>query len=196
MWSSRSEQLLDGRSLRYSIHRDGSPATFVDVMQAWQSDSEFREWFNLLLAACPFQAFRWETPGVTAETGRMPFEFVLLESPTLDRRPDPAAFAEHFHGMSGEVISFGNLGGDAVMIVPQPLTDAAAYVHLATFVRSAPESQRHALWQTVGNEMVNRLSEKPVWLSTAGAGVAWLHVRLDDRPKYYGFAPYRNRLSK
>jgi hypothetical protein len=31
----------------------------------------------------------------------------------------------------------------------------------------------------------------PEWLSTAGAGVSWLHVRLDDRPKYYGYAPYR-----
>jgi hypothetical protein len=27
--------------------------------------------------------------------------------------------------------------------------------------------------------------------STAGAGVSWLHVRLDDRPKYNGYAPYR-----
>ena len=32
----------------------------------------------------------------------------------------------------------------------------------------------------------------PVWVSTAGAGVSWLHVRLDDRPKYYGYQPYRN----
>ena len=39
--------------------------------------------------------------------------------------------------------------------------------------------------------MQRRLSAKPVWLSTAGAGVSWLHVRLDDRPKYYGYAPYR-----
>ena len=27
--------------------------------------------------------------------------------------------------------------------------------------------------------------------SAAGAGVSWLHVRLDDRPKYYGFLPYK-----
>jgi hypothetical protein len=30
------------------------------------------------------------------------------------------------------------------------------------------------------------------WLSTAGMGVPWLHVRLDDRPKDYGHRPYRN----
>ncbi len=39
--------------------------------------------------------------------------------------------------------------------------------------------------------MLARLNSKPVWLSTAGAGVSWLHVRLDDKPKYYGHAPYR-----
>jgi NADH:ubiquinone oxidoreductase subunit len=41
--------------------------------------------------------------------------------------------------------------------------------------------------------MQNRVGEQPVWLSTAGMGVAWLHVRLDDRPKYYGYSPYRDR---
>jgi Family of unknown function (DUF6940) len=34
---------------------------------------------------------------------------------------------------------------------------------------------------------------KPVWLSPAGAGVSWLHLRLDDQPKYYGYAPYRQQ---
>lgn len=58
-------------------------------------------------------------------------------------------------------------------------------------MRQAPEPQKHALWQRVGAAMQRRLSAKPVWLSTAGAGVPWLHVRLDDRPKYYGHAPYR-----
>ena len=40
--------------------------------------------------------------------------------------------------------------------------------------------------------MEDRVNEIPVWLSTAGGGVAWLHVRLDDRPKYYSYAPYKN----
>jgi hypothetical protein len=65
------------------------------------------------------------------------------------------------------------------------------YGHLAAFVRGAPAEQREALWRTVGDALSRRLGAKPVWLSTAGAGVSWLHVRLDDRPKYYGHAPYR-----
>ncbi len=120
-----------------------------------------------------------------------PFEFVVLDRPGLARCPDPEAFAEHF--VEGEigVASFPNLGGDAIMVVPSPVAESAAYGHLAAFVRLAPEAQRHAFWQSVGEAMARRIGAKPVWLSTAGAGVSWLHVRLDDRPKYYGFGPYR-----
>ena len=79
------------------------------------------------------------------------------------------------------------------MVVPRPIAEPSAYGHLAAFVRGAPEAQRHALWQMVGESMARRIGAKPVWLSTAGAGVSWLHVRLDDRPKYYGFGPYRQK---
>ena len=92
---------------------------------------------------------------------------------------------------SEDVETFSNLGRDAVMVVPCPVGSDSAYGHLASFTRDAPEPQQHELWKAVGKAMQNRLSDKPVWLSTAGMGVSWLHVRLDDRPKYYGFAPYR-----
>ena len=79
------------------------------------------------------------------------------------------------------------------MVVPCPIADSTAYGHLASFVRHAPEVQRDALWRSVGEAMARRIGAKPVWLSTAGAGVSWLHVRLDDRPKYYGFGPYKQK---
>lgn len=31
---------------------------------------------------------------------------------------------------------------------------------------------------------------KPVWLSTSGMGIPWLHMRLDQKPKYYSFEPF------
>ena len=92
------------------------------------------------------------------------------------------------------MVEFSNLGRDAILIVPCLKTVPSAYGHLAAFVREAPEAQRHALWQLVGEAMARRIGPKPVWLSTAGAGVSWLHVRLDDRPKYYRFGPYRHGI--
>jgi hypothetical protein len=39
------------------------------------------------------------------------------------------------------------------------------------------------------------LSETPLRASTSGAGVAWLHIRFDTRPKYYIPLPYRTLRS-
>jgi hypothetical protein len=172
------------------VTHDSRLASVVDVIHGWQSDATFRSFFNALLADSPFEAFRWETPAVTAATITEPCEFVLLDSPELVRRADPHAFRDHLTNATQDVVSFTNLGGDAMLIVPCPLAEPSAYGHLAAFVRRAPERQRQALWQLVGDVMASRVGRKPVWLSTAGAGVPWLHVRLDDRPKYYAYDAY------
>jgi hypothetical protein len=189
MWTARKEKIDGG--LRFAVERNSQPATFKDVVDAWQADASFREWFNSPLAGVPFTAFRWETPAVTSSTVTRPFEFVLLDSPGLARRLEPDAFAQHFAGAKAGVVAFPNLGGDAILVVPCPIAEPSAYGHLAAFARLAPNEQRHALWQLVGETMARRIGPQPVWLSTAGAGVSWLHVRLDNRPKYYGFGPYK-----
>ena len=191
MWTARSEELPNARGLRFRIDNAARPATCADILSGWQDDASFRSFFNGLLAECPYSAFRWEMPALTAATLSRPFEFVLLDTPTLARRPDLNAFAAHFTNTETGVVTFPNLGKDALMVVPCQVADASVYGHLAAFVRSAPEWQRHALWQAVGAAMARRVGSRPVWLSSAGAGVAWLHVRLDDRPKYYGYEPYR-----
>ena len=192
MWSARVIDTDRNDTLRFTVVRDATSATYSDVVDSWRGDANFREWFSALLAGVAFTAFRWETPPVTTIIASRQFEFVLLDSPALAPKPDPNAFEEHFRQQSvSEVISFPNLGGDAIMVVPRPLASTCAYGHVAAFVRYAPESQKHALWKAVGGAMARRISARPVWLSTAGGGVSWLHVRLDDRPKYYGFAPYR-----
>ena len=193
MWAAQSEDLPNVRCLRFAVTRDSRPANVAEVVRAWQDDARFRSFFNGLLADAPFTAFRWETPAVTIETVAQPFEFVLLDCPDLARRPEPEAFAEHFGSAVAGIAAFPNLGGDAIMVVPTPIADPSAYGHLASFVRLAPEHQRHALWESVGQAMSRRLGGKPVWLSTAGGGVSRLHIRLDDHPKYYGFAQYRQR---
>lgn len=193
MWNYRSEKLGDVRGLRYFIDLNAKPATYEEVIGSWQNDVEFCTICTQLLANSSYSAFRWETPSVTNTTLSKPFEFVLLDNPGLARQPDPNAFASYYRKFpEKDVVEFRNLGGDAILIVPSPKTDISAYGHLAAFVRNAPSSQCQSLWKSVGNAMRRRVGIKPVWLSTAGGGVSWLHVRLDDRPKYYGFAPYRN----
>jgi hypothetical protein len=191
MWGIQREKLSQSRGARFSVTHGSRPATVADVIRGWQADAGFRSQFNGWLAECEYTAFRWETPAVTDKAMSQPFEFVVLDSPGLARRPEPEAFAQHFGSAVDGVATFSNLGGDAVMVVPCPLAEPSAYGHLAAFVRMAPEEQRNSLWRAVGEAMARRVGAKPVWLSTAGAGVSWLHVRLDDRPKYYGFGPYK-----
>jgi len=192
MWTANHENLSGNLGSKFSMLSESLPMTYGDVLQRWVDSTMFRSFFTNLLAASTFTAFRWETPPISLDTLNRPFEFVLLDSPGLDREADEDAFAEHFRAASAAaVVAFANLGGDAVLVVPCPIAPKAAYGHLASFLRNAPPAQQDSLWQAVGRAMRQRVGARPVWLSTAGAGVSWLHVRLDDRPKYYGYGPYR-----
>lgn len=169
----------------------GERATYADFLDGLCHSPPLRRLLVESLAAAPYDAFRWETPCVSASKLSRPFEFVILDSPGLAPRPEPDVFEQHFARAVDGVVSFENLGGDARLVVPAPAAEDHAYNHLARFVRDAPPAQQDTLFRVVGEQMQQRVTRKSVWLSTAGAGVSWLHVRLDDRPKYYGFERYR-----
>lgn len=184
-----------GRVLRYSFGNGHNAVSYRDVLRLWAEETGFRSSFNKLLSDAPFEAYRWETPPVNDTNVDRPFEFVLLNALGFAKRAtDTASFAEHFVGGGSDsgVISFLNLRGDATMVVPTPRTENVdTYNHLASFVRNAPATQTDALWKMVSASVTEVIRERTVWLNTAGDGVAWLHVRLDSRPKYYGHRPYR-----
>lgn len=192
MWDVHVAFLRSGSIQKVRLTRGGAPVRYQEVLQWWQSEEAFCAFFSALLSDAPWSAYRWETPPVTAATVDRDFEFVLVDSPALARCPDPDAFARHFDGSEGrEVVTFPNLSGDAVLVVPCPSGPDVVYGHLAAFMREGTEVQKHALWRAVGSAVEGRLGERPLWLSTAGLGVPWLHVRVDARPKYYSYGPYR-----
>lgn len=194
LWDTRIGELEGGRVHRVRVLRHGEPVSFAEVVEGWRLDGAFRAFFNRTLAEAPYHAYLWETPPVTTHRSCRSFEFVLVDSPQLARLgPEPDTFASYFEATGpGEAATvFPNLGGDAVLIAPTPQASPDAYAHLAAFVRSAPAEQRDEFWRIVGETIGGRLGDRPLWLSTNGLGVAWLHVRLDIRPKYYTFEPYR-----
>ena len=193
LWSWNITEIERNRIMRYVPLRQGAPLTFADAMRLMTEDESFRSHLSQLLASSTFTGYRWETPPVTATSSSRRFEFVLVDDPGLDRPAAPQVFAEHFKRAApgSSIVVFPSLGNDAHLIVPCPLGPASTYVHLASFVRHAPAAQVHELWQRTGAETMKRLHSAPTWLSTAGMGVAWLHVRLDSRPKYYAYDAYR-----
>ena len=194
-FSAEITQPIDTRGSRFRLLRDDELLSWADVVDRWQSDQLFREFFISLLVDVPFPAYFWETPPVTNATVEKDFEFVLLDSAQLaDIRTEKRAFANHFAMAPADesVIEFENLSGDATLIVPCPRGPQSAYSQLSTFARLAPKKQQHDLWKMVGTSFERNLGAKPVWLSTSGLGVYWVHIRFDAEPKYYTHEPYRH----
>ena len=186
------ESIEPKRATKYSFVESGDFVSFGGFLDRMIGSADFRQQFNQQLAESEFSGFRWETPGITSFSLNRPFEFVLLNaSGFANRKTDDRTYRKYFDQSKEGVVVFSNLSGDATLVVPCPRTDAEAYGHLAAFVRQAPQDQVDAFWQMVAKTAQSKIGKSPVWLSTAGGGVAWLHVRLDQRPKYYGHVPYR-----
>ncbi len=192
MWRARREAVDRGE--RVAVLRDDAPVSFEAALHALTGDADFRAFLLAELAATPFPAFFWETPPIVLAELDRPFEYVTLAAPGLyAARADPRPFAaELAAGPASETVaSFANLSGDALLIAPRPLGPPDAYAHLAAFLRAAPPAQQHDLLALTAARARDAMSARPLWISTAGLGVFWLHVRLDSHPKYYSHAPYR-----
>lgn len=155
------------------------------------NSEDFKKLYNSRLAGCDYKAFFWENRPLTKHNLNDSYECRLIDSEYLaDMNPSIQTFQQYFTP-GRDVVSFPNLGGDAHLVVPCPIEDHSIYTHIGNFVRHAPESQILKFWEMVGIEMMDHISEKPIWLSTSGLGVSWLHVRLDTVPKYYQTDEYK-----
>lgn len=140
------------------------------------------------------RAFFFECVPVSAETVALtPFQCAFVTSDALGRiAEDRETFSAHFGSGNNDensvpVVAFANLGGDATLVVPTP-ADGADHAHLAAFSLTAQREAQTALWKRTATELLARVRRRgalPVWLSTSGLGVFYLHVRICDKPKYY-----------
>ena len=188
MWTAKTEDIPNGRRIRICQGEDA--VSFRSYLMLLQEDQDFGSWYTDLLAAADYEAFFWEHPPLCNANIEMEAEFVLLESQTLARlAPDPQPFKSHFKS-DNDIVAFHSLGGDAFLIAPRPSEPLVACAHLAAFVRDASRTRVQGLWHETGRAVRESLSDRNLWLSTSGLGVAWLHIRLDSYPKYYQHRPY------
>lgn len=181
---------IDADRATYSVYRRVDWLTRGDFFRGLSADPDLRTALIDALRASPYAAYRWETPPFAAGTADLPAEFVLVDAGELAAvRADPRPFQAQLANHLPPVATFANLGGDAILVVPHA-TALASYPHLAAFVRTAPIDVAQALWTAVGEAVADRSPAAPLWVSTAGMGVSWLHVRLDASPKYYAHRPY------
>ncbi len=173
------------------LYQNEEPLEFSAFFRLLQDDHDFAGWYTELLKSSPFTSYFWEHPPLTTSNFACGAEFVMIDAPILERmRPNTETFRSHFAGE--EVATFRNLGGDAILIAPSPDDSSRTYPHLAAFLQKARARQVRELWRSVGQTISKCLTDKPIWLSTSGLGIAWLHIRLDSSPKYYQHQPYKH----
>lgn len=190
MFEFQKTTIENGKSYKYRLYqkdRQLSYAEFLDLLE--QQRDEFRQFFIDLLASLPFRAYHWETPPVNKSSLSQSFEFVISHTPSIDLPPNPGPFRQYFQS-DKKAVAFENLGGDAKLVAPTHAEQELNYSHIGVFTMNAPRKQQLVFWQKVGSVTNNLISDQPIWLNTAGGGVAWLHVRLDSSPKYYRHHPY------
>ncbi|XP_057306398.1 uncharacterized protein LOC130644705 isoform X1 [Hydractinia symbiolongicarpus] len=198
---SKEENIIGAGRLQYDLFNHDSILMYRDVLRLMEHNKTFRKFLTNIFKALPLTAYVWEVVPVTdTEAASTPFQFVITESNSLNRMTkDSQTFASHFKRSTNPyVTSFLNLGRDAKLVAPLPATKLLImecdYSHIGKFMTDAPDEQIDALWIEVAKAMSERLSDSPkmpLWLSTAGHGVAWLHVRIDITPKYYSHTPYK-----
>ncbi|KLL05057.1 MAG: hypothetical protein MRERV_6c038 [Mycoplasmataceae bacterium RV_VA103A] len=156
-----------------------------------------------------FPAYFWECPPVSKNTLDKPFEFVVTKSEALNNiSQDFSAFIPHLTPNARVrniekllATSFPNdrQPSDAILVVPtlkrqvEDSTKMLDYKNITQFTKNAPKEQQQELWKEVAEKLSEELakSDRPRWLSTHGTGVPYLHVRIDEKPRYYSFEEYK-----
>lgn len=175
--------------------------------------------FTAVIRNSNYSGVFFETKGCTTATSRTKhFEFVLVDTPYLksfaEMNASANVFGEYFRDAgSAGAVAFSNLGGTSRLIAPVPPEGAdecahdpscsklIAYSHLAAFCRQGSPEQVRQVWKLAVGEFDAKLKAneaagdgKLVWFSTSGTGVPWLHLRLDRRPKYYTYRPFKDEI--
>lgn len=192
MYHVKYQQSSDSNVMRMELSTGLQSLRFTDVIRLWQDDIQFTNFFIEQLASIPYQAYFLELPPLTHGTIKNAFECVFVDSPALvEVSADDQPFSRFFSA-TATIVDFDNLGHDARLISPCPNGPVANFSHLAIFSRQVDHRLQQQLWQHVGQVLERRISATPMWVSTSGLGVYWLHIRLDTAPKYYAFGDYRD----
>lgn len=194
MWTARRAPIGGMQGETIAIAAGKRALSVGEAIAGWRGDEAFRAFFIGELAATAFPAFFWEMPPVERGTLSNPFECAVIRGDALAHmRVEETDFASHLNGAGVvPVVSFHNLGGDALLLAPRRMSDANCYGHVAAFLRAAPAIQQHQFFQMLAREVDAMLdaTRDRFWISTSGLGVPWVHVRLDSYPKYYQYRRY------
>lgn len=170
-------EFVKKEDIYYAVQR-GKYMTWESIIRSLiEKTDTFTYKLIQFLLSIDYNAYFWECDQVDM---KKPFRFAIFNSKTLaERKQEDNAFKGVINCGNRLAIAFPSLSKDVHLVVPC-YKSVADYTSLATFSRTAPIKQQVAFWKKVGQNI-----KEGDWVSTSGLGVAWLHVRIASRPKYY-----------
>lgn len=130
-------------NIRFSINEDGSSISHSRFLELLTNSEAFRNFYNKILAGIDFEAYLWENKPITNKNTDETYECSLVNSTFLTGiSPDHHTFGQYFD-KNKNVVTFSNLGGDALLIVPCPQNRKSHYTHIGKFVRNSDGKQQH-----------------------------------------------------
>ena len=191
MWTCNKTEIVSNKVYHYKINdTKDKPLSTLQWISLLLNSSTFRSYYTNLLIESKFEGFFWEVRPVQIDNLKEDFEFVIIDSPALANLKSDSSYFQSYFKKGESVTTFYNLGKDAKLVTPCPIDTHSIYAHFSIFLNNAENEQIHDIWKSVANEYIAAINEKPTWLSTSGLGVSWLHIRLDQIPKYYQYKPF------
>lgn len=159
---------------------------FIELMSDKKNIIKFVD----ILQKIPFEYYVIQSPCFYKNLNKL-FEFVIINKPTLKNIKLNTITYKKYFKKNEDIAVFPNLTGDTTLIVPKmlPNVNKNVYLNISTFTRFAPINQQILLWKNVFKEI--KKCKHKCFLNTHGLGIGWLHIRIDEKPKYYLFNEYK-----
>ena len=139
--------------------------TYRQFLNKIQNEEPFRREFITVLQKSRFSTYFFETPKVTKESLDDKFEFILSAADELKNvNADRDTFQDYFRQCKDSpVITFPNLGHNAVLVVPCPVEEGSKltqYSSLGPFMRNIDQNQVHQFWIEAARTMLLMVDQK------------------------------------
>jgi len=92
---------------------------------------------------------------------------------------------DNIHKVKPDVIDFLNKSKDTLLIIPTPVENKN-FATIKDFVDNASPEHQQTFWKKVAKILKSNMKDNTqLWVSTHGLGVAYFHLRVSIKPKYY-----------
>jgi len=171
---------MGNKITQMSIDQNKSDTHWTKILKNWEYGIYFKYPLNIK------NRFMWNT-SVIKENGKSKFKENFKESDKLPKTQNWSVFSSYINKSKNKyVTSFLNLNKDTLLVIPMP-QNGKNYATLKDFCDNASKTQQIIFWQEVSKLIKKKIIEnkKPIWVSTHGLGVPYMHVRISNSPKYY-----------